>query len=178
VKRGLAVIALGLIALGIQGGLAAVLPRELCPDLGLLVVVVLGLHAQNWASGFVLASALGYAADLLSGSLFGAHALLRILAFCAASLVRSQLNLRGSLPLAFFVGCLTILYALALIGLTSFFGAAAELHWGTLKLLIPQAIVNAVVAPSIARLMLWVWERLEGEPARRRLELDARRTAT
>jgi cell shape-determining protein MreD len=177
VKRGLAMLAVGLVALGIQGGLATFLPRELCPDLGLLVVLALGLQIQSWTIGFALATVLGYSADLLSGSLFGAHALLRLLTFCSAALVRSQLNLRGTVPLGLFAAVVTMLYAVGLFALTGFFGSASEVRWGSLSLLIPQALVNAFAIPFVFKIVAWLWDRLEGEPVRRGLELDARRPA-
>jgi rod shape-determining protein MreD len=176
VKRGMAVMAIGLFALGIQGGLASFLPREFCPDLGLLVVLALGLQVQSWTSGFILATALGYAADLLSGSLFGAHALLRLLTFCASTLVRSQFNVRGAIPLGIFAGSMTMLNAMGLLGLMDFFGPETDFRWGSLSPLIIQALVNAVAITPVSKLMSWMWERLEGEPVRRGLELDARRS--
>jgi cell shape-determining protein MreD len=168
-------LAAGLVALGIQGGLATFLPRELCPDLGLLVVLALGLQIRSWTTGIALATVLGYAADLLSGSLFGAHALLRLLTFCSATLARRQLNLRGSVPLGVFAAGVTMLYAIGLFALTGFFASAGEVRWGSLRVLIPQALINAIAIPFVYKILAWIWERLEGEPVRRGLELDARR---
>ena len=99
-KRGLAVLALGLIALGVQGGMAMSIPRALCPDLGLLVVIAIGLHWREATGGLFLASALGFTADILSSSIFGAHALLRVLVYATTALTRSQMDLRSGAALA------------------------------------------------------------------------------
>ena len=98
-KRLIAVLVVGLLALGIQGGLSLVIPRELCPDLGLLVVIAIGLHWQQATSGLFVASALGFTADLLSSSIFGGHALMRLLVFSATTVSRRRMDLQiGSRP--------------------------------------------------------------------------------
>jgi len=174
-KRGLALVAVGILALGIQGGLATLLPRGYCPDLGLLAVLAIGLQWRGMASGMVIAAVLGYTADLLSGSLFGAHALLRILLFCCAYLARRQLNLRGAAPLAVFAAGMTVLYSLGLLGLTSFFGAGEGLPWSAFGALAPQVVVNALTAPLVARGVDWLWDKLGDDAFRGGLELDPRR---
>ncbi len=178
-KRVLAVLVLGLLALGVQGGLALVLPRALCPDLGLLVVIAIGLHWQETTPGLFVASALGFAADLLSSSIFGAHALLRVLAFATTAMARSKMDLRGGAVLALFVAGVTILYALGLLVLMRFFSGAGEgTLWPSLAGVFPHALVNAVLAPLVSTLVVRVCERVEGEASRPGLELDANRSAT
>jgi rod shape-determining protein MreD len=174
-KRGLALVAVGILALGIQGGLATLLPRGYCPDLGLLAVLAIGLQWRGMASGMVIAAVLGYSADLLSGSLFGAHALLRILLFCCAYLARRQLNLRGAAPLAVFVAGMTVIYSLGLLGLTSFFSAGEGLRWSEFGALLPQVVVNALTAPLVARGIDWLWDKLGDDAFRGGLEFDPRR---
>ena len=53
-KSTLAVLALGLGALMIQGALARALPPPWCPDLAWLVVIGVGLRWPGFVSGFVL----------------------------------------------------------------------------------------------------------------------------
>jgi hypothetical protein len=84
VKRGLALLALGLLALVLQAAAASVLPPAWVPDLCLLVVMGIGIALRSLPVGIVLAAALGYATDLLSGSLLGEHALLRMAGYGAA----------------------------------------------------------------------------------------------
>jgi rod shape-determining protein MreD len=178
-KRGLAVFALGLIALGVQGGLSMAIPRVLCPDLGLLVVIAIGLHWRDTTSGLFIASALGFIADVLSSSIFGAHALLRVLAYATTALTRSQMDLRSGAALALFAGGMTIFYALGLVSLMRFFGGAGEgLPWSGFGALFPHIVVNAAVAPLVSGLLVRVCEWAEGEASRPGLEIDARRSPT
>jgi rod shape-determining protein MreD len=178
-KRGLAVLALGLIALGVQGGMAMSIPRPLCPDLGLLVVIAIGLHWREATGGLFLASALGFTADILSTSIFGAHALLRVLVYAATALTRSQMDLRSGAALALFSGGMTILHSLGLISLMQFFGAAGEgPTWSGIGALFPHAAINAIFAPIVSAILLRVCDWAEGEASRPGLEIDATRTAT
>ena len=92
------------------------LPAPWCPDLGLVVVVGLGLWLQG-ASGLGAAAVLGYVADLLSGSLLGQHALLRTLAYGMTRIAHAKLNLSGWLSLALLVGLLSLGNGIVLAGL-------------------------------------------------------------
>ena len=151
-------MALGLLAVVAQGAVAAILRPPWCPDFALLVVLAIGFRWQGFASGLLLVSALGYAADIVSGGLRGEHALLRMFAFVSARLAARQLNLRGAYPLATFAAGLSIAYGLAVVGLTQFFTAASLPSWGWLDLL-PHALVNALAAPmasaAVGRLLSW-----------------------
>jgi len=162
VKLGLLLFAAGLAALIVQGALALLLPPPLCPDLGLLVVLAIGLYWQSLPGGFALATLLGYAADVLSGSLMGLHAFLRLLSFATAALAGRQLNLRGPLPLAVFAGALAFVYGAAVHLITSFFGAGGELSLAAAAELVVHAIVDMLVAPlvasAVARLCAWSGE--------------------
>lgn len=178
-KRAGLVVAAGLVTLVLQGALATLLPRTLCPDLGLLFVVALGLAWERATTGLVLSAGLGFAADLLSGSLVGQHALLRLFVFAAARLASRQLNLRGALPLTVFAGATSLAYALAVWLLTGFFvGSGApglELLGGALL----HAVVNALAAPLVVTglertLALAAVE----EAGRRPLRLEPRRSGT
>jgi len=178
-KRGLAVLALGLIALGVQGGIAMAIPRVLCPDLGLLVVIAIGLHWREATGGLFLASALGFAADILSSSIFGAHALLRVLAYATTALTRSQMELRSGAALALFAGAMTIFYAVGLLLLMRFFGSSGEgFQWSGIGALFPHIAVNAIMAPLVSAVLVRVCEWAEGEANRPGLELDAKGTVT
>lgn len=142
-------LGVGLAALVVQGAAALVLPYPFCPDLGLLVVIAIGLYWEPLPSGFALAALLGYSTDVLSGSLLGQHAMLRLVCFAAARLASRQLNLRGALPFAVFAGGLTIAYAAALEAQLAFFtGAPTEV--GAFGRTLLHAVVNAFFAPIVA----------------------------
>ena len=172
-KQAALLFVIGVAALVGQSALALILPHPFCPDFGLLVVSAIGLYWQPLSSGFALAAGLGYATDILSSSLLGQHAMLRLMSFAAARLGGRQLNLRGSLPLAVFAGALTIGYAAALEGQLAFFtGAAAEA--GTLGRTLAHAAVNAFFAPIVATVVEQVcaWSG-EEDVSRRSVRFDA-----
>jgi cell shape-determining protein MreD len=74
----LAVLFLGLAMTMIQGAIPFVISPPWCPDLCMLVVIAVGLYWRRWYSGLLLAMALGFFADVLSGSLLGTHALVSL----------------------------------------------------------------------------------------------------
>ena len=83
-KAALAFLGLGALAIVVQGALVGVFPARWCPDLGFLMVIGLGTRWRSSGGGLVISAALGYLADLLSGSLLGQHLLLRMFAYAAA----------------------------------------------------------------------------------------------
>ena len=146
-KPFLALLALGLLALMLQGAAALLVPASFVPDLGLLVVVAAAIHLRSVAVGVLLATLLGYATDMFSGSLLGEHALLRLATYGAARFASARLNLRGPLPQALFVALLCVAHALALWGLVASFTPAVGWPLVTLGSLLPYALVNGLVAP-------------------------------
>jgi rod shape-determining protein MreD len=177
-RRAAALLVLGIGCLVLQGAAATVAPPPYCPDLALLVVLGMGLRWEGLPSGFGLAAALGYATDVLSGSLLGQHVLLRLFAFAGAHLGSRQLNLRGPLPLALFAAGVTVAYGIGLLALTRFFATPAAASWSWGIDLIQHALVNAIFAPwvssAVERVSAWTGE---DEAGRRPLRLDPRRTA-
>ena len=168
-KRALALLLLGLLMTMLQGALATFVHPPLVPDLGLLMVVAIGLCFPSAAGGVVMAATLGYVADLFSGSLLGQHALLRVLAFGAARLGSRQLNLRGALPQVVFVAGLTSVHALLLATLTSFMAGGAGPGSIGLGDLLTHSLVNALCSPLVAGLTARVVSRLGEEDGSRRL---------
>lgn len=172
-RQAAVLLAAGVIALIVQSALAVVLPHPFCPDLALLVVIAIGLFWEPLPSGFALAAGIGYATDVLSGSLLGQHALLRLLSFSAARLGGRQLNLRGVLPLMVFTAVVTIVYAALLQGVLAFFtGSTSELASNLGRTLV-HALANAFSAPIVAvgidRLCSWSGD---DEAARRSLRFE------
>jgi rod shape-determining protein MreD len=174
VKQGLALLVAGLLALVFQGALATVVPPPWCPDLGLLVVLCIGLRWRDLAAGLCLAALLGFGADLVSGSLMGQHALLRVLAFVSAFFAGRQLNLKGSLPLVIFSAAVTVGYGVALVAVSTFFVGHASFALGGVTDLVVHGIVNGLVAPFVYALVtrVSVWSG-EDDAKSRTLHFDA-----
>jgi rod shape-determining protein MreD len=152
----------GLLALVIQGALATIVSPPWCPDLALLVVLCIGLRWRGLAAGLWLAALLGFAADLLSGSLMGQHALLRVLAFVSAFFASRQLNLKGSLPLVIFSAAVTVGYGIALVAVSTFFVGRAPVSLGGLTDLLVHGSVNGLAVPFVysfvTRVSIWAGE--------------------
>ena len=172
-KRASTLLGIGIGALVLQGALATVLSPPWCPDLALLVLVGIGLRWQGLAGGLFLAALLGYATDLLSGSLLGQHALLYLFALVGTVVATRQLNLHGPLPLAFFAMGLTVLYGLAMLALTGFFVGGVELRLGWLGSQLVHAAITGAVAPMMSALVGRAWRWADDEPGHRSLGLDA-----
>ena len=149
-KRVLGLLGLGAVALTLQGAVAAFLPARFCPDLAFLLVVCLGLCWRSAVGGVCVAGAIGYTSDLLSGSLLGQHALLRLAAYAVARFGNRHLNLRGVLPQMIFVAVLTCANAFAMALLTSFFSPGTGVGMAAVRELLPQAVANSLFAPLVA----------------------------
>ncbi len=169
-------IALGLLggfALIVQGALATFVSPPYCPDFALLAVVAIGLRWRGLALGLCLAALLGFAADLLSGSLMGQHALLRVIAFTSAYFAGRQLNLKGSLPLVVFAAAVTVVYGAFLFVISTFFVGSTQFAWGWLLDLLQHAAINGVVAPLVLSLVVRVASLAgEGENTGRAIHFD------
>jgi rod shape-determining protein MreD len=178
VKPAVALLLISAFAVMVQGAAAGWIEQLAVPDLGLLIVVALGTRWRSLASGIALAALIGYVADLLSGSLLGQHALLRMLAFAAARVGSRSLNLRGALPQAVFVGILTLVNALGVAVLTAFFVPDAGFGLASAGALLTHAGINAVFAPLVAlgtdRILGLV---SDGDAGRRLLRIEPRRAS-
>ncbi len=170
-KSSAAVLTLGLTALMVQVALGRLLPPPWCPDLSWLVVVGVGLRWPSFVSGLCVAAVLGHAMDLLSGSLMGQHALLRILTYLAAALASRQLDLSGGLPVGFFVFVMTIVYGgLTLLMLTTFVGAP----WpgvGAIGTSLAHGFVNVLASSVMIRIVERILIRYSDEEVGRRAPL-------
>ncbi len=174
-KRVLVLAGLAFVALVAQAAVARVLAPQWCPDLGLLVVVGLGLALRNPATGVALAALVGYVSDVLSGSLLGQHMLLRMAAFAAARVGSHRLNLRGAVPLAIFAAGLSAANGLSTWALATFFAPGALPPLPPAGDFVAQAIVNGLLAPFVAAGVTQVWRSLGDEEGTRLMRLEPRK---
>lgn len=174
-KRASALLGLGFAALVVQGALATLVSPPWCPDFALLVLLGIALRWEGMAAGLLLAAFLGYATDLLSGSLLGQHTLLNLFAFTATGVAARQLNLRGPWPLAFFAGGVCFLYGLVMLGITGFFVGGAELRLGWFASQTVHALVTGACAPGVSALAGWVSGWANDDPSHRSAGLGSAR---
>jgi rod shape-determining protein MreD len=174
----MALLCLGIGAMIAQGAINGFIPTRLTPDLGFLVVIALGLRWRSAAGGLLLAALLGFAADLLSGSLLGEHALMRVFVYGCARAASRQLNLRGLLPQAVFVLALTVVNAFGIGTLDLVFGAAGGVDWLMIRHAVPHAVMNALFAPAVSGIVASMVVALgDDETGRLLLRLEPRRRA-
>ncbi len=165
----LALILLGALGTMAQGAVAAFLAPGWCPDVGLLVVVATALSWRSGPGGVVVAGTLGYVADLLSGTLLGQQALLRIFAYGVARFGSGQLNLRGAVPQMVFVALLTPAHALAVAATTAFFAPDVRFALPAPQTLAVHALANGLFAPLLIGLVGRLVALLVPEEGGRRL---------
>jgi len=168
VKSTLAVLALGLGALMVQGALARALPPPWCPDLAWLVVLGIGLRWPGFVSGFVLSAMLGFAMDAISGSLLGQHALLRLFSFLVAAVTARQLDLSGGVPVALLTFALSLAYAFGVVATRSVFLGAEAIGIEIVALAVAQAVVNMLCAVPVVAWVDRIVNRFADEEMTRR----------
>jgi rod shape-determining protein MreD len=168
VKSILAVLALGFAALVVQGALARTIPPPWCPDLAWLVVIGVGLRWPRILSGALVAVPLGYAMDLLSGSLMGQHAFMRLISYLIAAVASRQLDLSGGLPVSIFVFGMTILYGLGIVATLSLFIGSNAIGFDVLTSAIGHAIANVIAAGPMITLVESVLSRFSDEESAQR----------
>lgn len=170
-----ALVGLALVAVVLEGALAALLPPALLPDLALLVTVAAAVAAPALAA-LLLAAGLGYAGDLLSGTLLGQVALLRIVAFATTRFVHGQFHLERTLPLAAFCFALSLLDVLGLAALSQLFVGSSPVGLDAAPVALSRALLNAALAPLVHRTVAGLLSSVqEGETRRREVRFDTRR---
>ncbi|MEN8160471.1 MAG: hypothetical protein ABFS41_10410 [Myxococcota bacterium] len=173
-RSGFALLALGWLAVMVQGGLAHLGPAHWVPDVALLFTVAAAV-VLGPGTGLVVAVALGLGADMVSGTLLGQLACLRLVEFGLTRVVAAQLDLRRGLPLAIFAFAMVALDAAGQAGLARLFLGSFPVQPEELLTLAVHAAVTAPFAPFVGSLARRLCDRLEEGDARRELRLDPRR---
>ena len=168
------IVALGLLGLALEAAAAHLLPRQFVPDLALLVPVAAAL-CLGPAEGLILAAGIGLAADMLSGTLLGQQAMLRMFEFGITRVVSGQLDLRRPLPLLVYAAVLSLLDALAMAGLSRLFLGPIPFGLRELGPVLIRACTNALGAPLVAEACASLVERASEQEARREMRLETQR---
>jgi cell shape-determining protein MreD len=164
----LVLLLVGAVGQLLAGALARFVPGALCPDVTLLVCVALALRVGD-ARALLAAAALGYGADLLSGSPFGLSALLAVLAFALTRLADGSLELRRPLATAALVAALTPTLALAGLGAALFFDTPMSVGgFRFVGALVLRTVVNVAAAPVVDALALLITARTGDDDLARR----------
>jgi len=170
-KAFLVVFGLGFAALVLQGALALTIPPPWCPDLAWLVVIGIGLRWPGFLSGLLVAVPLGYAMDLLSGSLMGQHAFMRLISYLTAAVASRQLDLSGGVPVGIFVFVMTFVYGVGIAATNSFFAGAGTMSVDILTSSFGHAIANVVASGPMIALVERVVVRFSDDEVGRRAPL-------
>lgn len=170
----LALLALGWLAVLVQGGLSHLVPTYAVPDLSLLLTLAAAL-VLGAAPGLIVAAGVGLGADMVSGTLLGQLACLRLLELVMTRGIAGQLDLRRGLPLVVFAFALVWIDGLGQAGLSWLFLGAFPLQPGELVTLGIRAALTAPFAPLVGALVRRICEGLDESEARREMRLDTRR---
>ena len=124
------------------------LPAALLPDLILILAVDLGLRHHN-ALAALLAFAMGYATDALSGTHLGLNAFMLTFIFMLSYLVSRQIMIAGAGIGAIVVFFAVLIRAYASLAISSGIAAVRDNEFAIFRVAIAQASITAIVAPLV-----------------------------
>ncbi|HEY8368545.1 MAG TPA: rod shape-determining protein MreD [Thermodesulfobacteriota bacterium] len=175
-KRPLVFLALGGAALVLQMTVLDVLPfGALKPDLVLLLLLYLSGRSDAIPGGLV-AFALGYAMDVLSGAPFGLFTVTKVVIYFLGYLAAKRVYLTAGLAPAVMAVVATVVEGLLLRVLYGALGLDGRaLGHGLLRYLVFQALLMGALAPFLfhwlGRLDAWLGTVLSGADDRRSASL-------
>jgi rod shape-determining protein MreD len=168
-------VVFGIMALFVQGVIAASISARFLPELSFLVAISMGLVLRSPALALAVAFVLGAVTDLFSASWLGLHAFSRVAVVLTVLLAGRHLSLRGGPTVVALAGGLTAGNAALLALITRIFGAGGADELGRIgSELVPQIIANGLAAPFVVstadRFAAWLGD----EDGRRLLRFDTR----
>jgi cell shape-determining protein MreD len=110
--------------------------------------------------------------DLVSGSLMGQHALMRLLTYLAAALAARQLDLSGGIPVSLFVFGGTLVYGVVVVATLSFFVGAGGVDFRVLGDALCHGLANVIAAGPVISIVERILFRLSDEEVGRRAPLS------
>lgn len=142
-----------IVALWLQTEVRLWLPAgALFPDLVLILVVDLGLKQHNALSA-VLAFAMGYATDAMSGTHLGLNAFMMTLIFLLSYELSRHVWVTGRIIGPLTVALAELLKTAGVMAITGGIATVAAIEGGQARLIIFQALITAAVAPFIFGLL-------------------------
>ena len=170
----LALLGLGLLAALVQGALAQLVPAVAVPDLSLLLTLAAALVLGS-GGGLIVAAGVGLGTDMVSGTLLGQLACLRLLEVVLTRGIAGQLDLRRGVPLAVFAFAMVWIDGVGQAALSWIFLGEFPLQPGELLTLALRAAATAPFAPLVGAFVRRLCERLDESEARREMRFDTRR---
>ena len=174
-REALALFAAGIVAVALESGLLSWLPFAAVPALALLFPVAAALLLGP-VGGLLVSAALGFGADMLSGSLLGQHAFLRLFEFVLVRAATRQFDLVRPLPFALFALAVALADAAGSAALIQFFLGDFQPELRALSSVALRSLTTAAAAPLVLalarRIVAWGGGELD---ARRAMRLDTKR---
>lgn len=164
----------GCLALMAAGAAAIAVPVQYLPNVSLLATIAAAL-VLGPGPGLIVAALLGLSADVLTGTLLGQQAMLRVIEFAITRMFASQLDLRQVLPLMVFAFCLSLVDSALLVTQSRFF-LNLGFQFGEAWSAVIRAGVNGLLAPWAGGAARGLTRRLEEREARREMHLDRGRS--
>ena len=154
-----------LIAAFIQAAvLPFVLPIEVAPSLVLVLIFLWSLR-RGVGDAVVWAFGVGILLDLLALDPLGLNGLALLPAVLLGPLARRRFFQSGLVVPILVVGVVTVVAGLALIGLRGAVGGSAVPVAAALRVIVPQALLNALLLPPLYLIVSWLDRRLlEAQP--------------
>ncbi len=165
---------LGLFGVAIQAIAADAFSAQLVPDLSLLAALAAAL-VLGPAEGMIVAFTLGLGSDMVSGSLLGQHAFVRVIEFVMVRGFASQLDLRRFVPQVAVGFVLSLVDAALMGGVSLLFVSAFTVAWNEIGGLLARALLTGAAAPAVGQLARATTAWLSETEARREMRLETRR---
>jgi hypothetical protein len=162
--RGLTFLVAAWVGLVITATVGAVLPWHFpAPDVGLLVVLFVGLSARGGLAGVcALAVAAGYLADLFGGAPKGLHMVTYAACALAARGASARILVRGPMLVAATALSFALAFGALLVALRT--SLQPSLGWGVLRQVPFAALSTALVAPVVFRVLRRLDRRYTRDP--------------
>ncbi len=150
-----AFLALGLLLVVAPGQLHLVLgplaAKGFRPSLLVPLLVFLGVTEANLALAACVAFLLGYLLDVVSGAPIGLYTFASVATLALSRMAGLRVVTQGGVARALLAGAFAALGSVIVLVLLAIFGKSPYVPRAMAKLVLPQAIATAVVAPLVFR---------------------------
>lgn len=154
--RNVAVIAIGVLMLLIQGNLFRFLgvlgPYAVTPSLVLPLVIFQGIHESQMARGALISFALGYLTDIFASAPIGLFAFTYVAIWWLSRVAAVRLSAQ-TIPTQVFLSLLfAIVESAVVLMVLAIFGNDPQRPVEIFSVVLPHAVATAITAPPVFRL--------------------------